>query len=351
MALTRFPGLIDVHVHLREPGATQKEDFSTGSRAAVKGGFTFLVDMPNNPLPTISPERLQEKIALADQKAVCDIGFHYGTNGHNLDTFSRVWDNPRVFGLKVYCNHTTGDLLIEDKKLLEDIWKAWESPKPILLHAEGAQLAFAIDLAKKYKRRIHECHISLAKELELVRQAKQEGVQISAGVCPHHLFLTREDEKRLGAKGTMRPPLATHDDQAALWDGMRNGIIDLVETDHAPHLLAEKEAGTAKFGVPGLETALGLLAKGVQEKKIAEQDITRLLYSNPQRIFNIPIQQDTFIEVDFEKTYTVGKDGYETKCGWSPFEGWELPGLLRRVVVRGETLYADGFLDRGIVKR
>mgnify|MGYP001619878529 CR=1 FL=1 len=339
MALTRLPGLIDVHVHLRDPGATQKEDFRTGSRAGVKGGFTFLIDMPNNPLPTITPERLAEKIALAGQKALLDVGFHYGTNGYNLDTFSRIWSNPKVFGLKVYCSHTTGDLFIESKKLLEDIWKAWESPKPIVVHAEGEQLALALDLTKKYKRRIHECHISLVKELELVRQAKKEGVQISAGVCPHHLFLTEEDEKRLGVKGIMRPPLATQADQMALWDGIQNGTIDLVETDHAPHLLAEKEEGTARFGVPGLETSLGLLAKGVRDQKITEQDITRLLYSNPQRIFNIPVQEDTFIEVDFDKTYTVGNNGYETKCAWSPFEGWELPGLLHRVVLRKETLY------------
>lgn len=339
MALTRLPGLIDVHCHLRDPGATQKEDFYTGSRAGVKGGFTFLIDMPNNPLPTATPERLAEKIILSDQKAFCDLGFHYGTNGRNLSTFPLVWDNPRVFGLKVYCNQTTGELLIEDQKLLEEIWKTWESEKPILLHAEGAQLAFAIELAKKYQRKIHECHISTASEVELVRQAKQEGIKISAGVCPHHLFLTQEDEKRLEPKGLMKPPLPTLTDQAALWEGVRNGVIDLVETDHAPHLLSEKETGAVKFGVPGLETALGLLGKAVHEQKIGEQDIIRLLYLNPQRIFNVPIQQDTFVEVDFEKTSTVGKGGYETKCAWSPFEGWELPGVLHQVVLRGKTLY------------
>ena len=343
MALTRFPGLIDVHVHLRDPGATQKEDFRTGSKAGLKGGFTFLIDMPNNPVPTITPERLQEKIALADEKATCDIGFHYGTNGHNLQSFKKAWDNPRVFGLKVYCNETTGELLVEDPRLLDEIWKAWESQKPILVHAEGAQLAVALDLAKKYKRRIHVCHVSLAKEIELIHQAKLENIEASSGVCPHHLFLLKEDEQRLGAKGLMKPPLPTPDDQAALWEGVQNGVIDLVETDHAPHLLSEKETGKATFGVPGLETALGLLGKALKEHKIQEDDIVRLLHDNPQKIFEVPPQENTFVEVDFEKTFRVGDKGYETKCGWSPFEGWELPGLVQQVVLRGETLYS---LDR-----
>ncbi|MEK7556802.1 MAG: amidohydrolase family protein, partial [Patescibacteria group bacterium] len=150
MTLTRLPGLIDVHVHLREPGATYKEDFETGSRAAVKGGFTYILDMPNNPIPTVTPKRLWEKIALADAKAVCTIGFHYGTTGGNLETFESVWDHPRVFGLKIYCNHTTGELLVEDPVVLEKIFRAWESPKPILVHAEGERLYRAIELAQTY---------------------------------------------------------------------------------------------------------------------------------------------------------------------------------------------------------
>ena len=112
MAIERFPGFIDVHVHLRDPGATHKEDFYTGTRAAIKGGFTFVLDMPNNPSPTISIERLSEKIRLADQKAICEVGFHYGTNGKNTETFRDAWSSPKVFGLKVYCNHTTREILL-----------------------------------------------------------------------------------------------------------------------------------------------------------------------------------------------------------------------------------------------
>src|SRR5258708_2631495 len=143
MSLLRLPGLIDVHVHLREPGATHKEDFLTGSRAAVKGGFTFIIDMPNNPTPTISLERLAEKIALS-KKAICDIGFHYGTNGLNTESFAAAAQNPKVFGLKLYCNHTTGEMLLDDPILVEKVFQTWESEKPILVHAEGEKLTTAI---------------------------------------------------------------------------------------------------------------------------------------------------------------------------------------------------------------
>jgi len=151
MALKRFPGFIDPHVHLREPGAIYKEDFYTGSRAAAKGGFTFMIDMPNNPQPTVTIERLNEKIKLSNEKAIIDVGFHYGTNGKNTETFKIAWQNPRVFGLKLYCSHTTGEMLIEDPVLLEKVFKAWDSQKPILVHAEGVQLAAMIALASFIK--------------------------------------------------------------------------------------------------------------------------------------------------------------------------------------------------------
>ena len=340
MALKKFPGFIDIHVHLREPGATHKEDFYTGSRAAVKGGFTCILDMPNNPTPTISPERLQEKIELAE-KALCDINFHYGTNGHNTDTFKQVWDNPRVFGLKLYCNHTTGEMLIEDKDLLEKVFGAWESTKPILVHAEGTQLDMAVRVAKKFGRRLHVCHISLASEVETVRRARAQGQDVTAGVCPHHLFMTGEARERMKGYGLVKPPLGTPEDQAALWAGLQDGTIDLVETDHAPHTREEKEKEVPAYGMPGLETAVGLLFKGVQETRIQEDDITKFLYTNPKKIFNIPDQPDTHIELDPEAEWTVGRE-YETKCEWSPFEGWKLPGKINTVVIRGRKIVEDG---------
>ncbi len=337
MTLKRYPGLIDVHVHLRDPGATHKEDFTTGSRAAIKGGFTYILDMPNNPTPTISLDRLNEKIDLAHKKATCDISFHYGTNGRNADTFKSIWNNPRVFGLKIYCNHTTGEMLIEDRPLLEGVFKAWVSSKPILVHAEGPQLKMAIAMAKKYRRRLHVCHISQASEVVMVRKAKATGQKVTAGVCPHHLFMTDKDREKIKGYAMMKPPLGTIRDQKALWAGLNDGTIDVIETDHAPHTRVEKEKEPPAFGVPGLETAVGLLGKAISEKRMPAKLLKTVLYDNPKKIFKIPDQKDTYIEIDLDKRYIV-KGPYETKCGWTPFEGWELIGTVETVCFRGKTL-------------
>ena len=274
MSLIKIPGLIDAHVHLREPGATHKEDFYTGSRAAIAGGFTFIIDMPNNPTPTITKERLEEKIELS-HKAMCDIGFHFGTNGKNIEEFEKVKNNPHVFGLKIYCNHTTGEMLIEDLDLIEKVFAGWESNKPILVHAEGEQLKTALIMAQKYNRVLHVCHISQASEVELVRVAKKNLQKVTAGVCPHHLYFNKDVVEKMKGYAMMKPPLGTQEDIDALWVGLNDGTIDIVETDHAPHTREEKESEKPPFGVPGLETALGLMYKAVHDGKIKGEDVIR----------------------------------------------------------------------------
>lgn len=306
-----WPGLIDIHVHLREPGAEYKEDFRTGSQAALAGGFTFIIDMPNNLKPTVTFERLEEKIKLA-KKAVCGIGFHFGTDGKNLGEFKKVWDKQAVFGLKVYFEKITN---------LEAVFKAWESEKPILVHAEGKELAMAIAMAKKFKRKLHVCHISLKQEVEWVRQAKKNGQKITAGVTPHHLWLK-------SGEATMKPALGTEIDQKALWEGLQDGTIDLVESDHAPHLKTEK-----LFGVTGLETTLGLMLLGVKQKKCSLEQVKKWLYDNPKRIFKIP-EQKIKIKFDPDKSWLMDESKLKTKCGWSPFSGWQLYGKVE------ETIYA-----------
>ncbi len=342
MSLQRFPGFIDAHVHLREPGATHKEDFYTGSRAAIAGGFTFVIDMPNNPIPTITKERLEEKINLA-KKALCDVGFYFGTDGKNMNEFSKVWNLPQVFGLKVYCSHTTGDLLIEDEQTLKEIFSSWNSEKPILVHAEKDRLMMALKLAEKFSRRLHVCHISLKEEVEMVREVKQRGQKVTAGVTPHHLYFSRGPGIfLLKGYGEMKPPIGTKDDQKALWQALKDGTIDIVETDHAPHTKEEKEKDSPFFGVPGLETAVGLMFKAVKDGRITIADVLKYLNTNPRKIFNIPEQLDTFVELDSEKEYLVGKIGYETKCGWSPFEGMNFFGKPETVVFRGKKLLEGG---------
>ncbi len=343
MSIKRYPGFIDIHSHLREPGATHKEDFASGTRAAIAGGFTYVIDMPNNPnTPTFTPQRLEEKITLSHQKALCDVGFHFGTNGLNTESFKSVWDNPLVYGLKIFCNHSTGHFLVENLALLEKIFIAWNSEKPILVHAEGMHLAGAITLAHFYNRKLHVCHIAQKAEVELVRIAKRKGYAITAGVCPHYLYLTDIDVERIGWWARVKPPIATKDDQDGLWAGLQDKTIDIVETDHAPHTKEEKESSDPPVGMPNLETTVGLLFKAVHDKKLKEEDISRLLYERPKELFHIPTQDNTYVELDPQMPYRIGKDGYYSKSGWSVFDGWEAYGKPDRVVLRGKICLEDG---------
>lgn len=341
--IIRLPGLVDVHVHLREPGATQKEDFETGTKAAIAGGYTMVLDMPNNPIPTISPEALQEKMNLAQGRIYCDVGFHFGASSKSIQYFPKIAN--KVFGLKVYMNQTTGNLLgnllMEDKKVLEEVFSAWLKEKPVLVHAEGKTLQKAINLAKKFNKKLHVCHVSLKKEIDLIKTAKRDGLNISCEVTCHHLFLTEKDIKRLGGFGIMRPPLATLEDQQALWDGIGDGTIDMIASDHAPHTKEEKSGGKPPFGVPGLETTLPLLLTAVNEGRLTIEKLIEITSTNPCKVFNMPEQEETFVEVDMDESYEITNESLQTKCGWTPFVGMKVTGKIKKVILRGQVVY-DG---------
>ncbi|MFZ2513073.1 MAG: amidohydrolase family protein, partial [Candidatus Saccharimonadales bacterium] len=262
----RLPGLVDVHVHLREPGQTDKEDFASGTRAALAGGFTTVCDMPNNAEPITTPERLEAKIALASKKAVCDIGFHYGTLGDNLGTFAQA--AKHAVGLKVYLNNTTGGYTLDPARLKE-IYAAWPREQVVLLHTEEDTIDIAIESLETLDRPVHVCHMPSRAVLEKIIAAKQKGLPVTCGVTPHHLFLNEDDVPRLGVYGMMKPPLKTKADQEFLWGHLSD--IDIFESDHAPHTHEDKAAGA--FGVPNLETTLPLLLKARAEGKITLEQI------------------------------------------------------------------------------
>lgn len=336
--LVRLPGLIDVHVHLREPGATQKEDFQTGTKAAIAGGFTQVLDMPNNPVATTTPEALQQKMDLAKGRIFCDVGFHFGASSKSIEYFPEIAD--KVFGLKVYMNQTTGDLLMEDDATLEKVFESWPKEKVVMVHAEGETLQKAIALAKKFGNKLHVCHISLKKEIEIVKKARNDGLKITCEVSCHHLFLTDEDAKRLGPYGMMRPPLASKEDQDALWQAIGDGTIDMVASDHAPHTKEEKEGEKTPFGVPGLETTLPLLLTAINEGRLSLERLIELCSTNPKKVFGIPNQEDTHVEVE-TIPYTLDPNNLFTKCGWTPFAGMKVTGKVKKVVLRGQLVY-DG---------
>lgn len=337
--LIKLPGLIDVHVHLREPGAIQKEDFTTGTKAAIAGGYTLVLDMPNNPIPTVTLQVLQEKMDLAKNKIFCDVGFHFGAGKESIQYFSEV--RNKVWGLKVYMNQTTGDLLMEDDQTLEAVFSSWPKEKPIMVHAEGPTLQKAINLAKKFGSKLHVCHVSLKEEIESIKSAKKNGLQISCEVTCHHLFLTEEDAKRLGPFGMMRPPLSSKADQGALWEAIQDETIDMIASDHAPHTKEEKLGEKPPNGVPGLETTLPLLLTAVADGRLDLERLIELTNTNPRRIFNLPKQQDTFTEIEITSPYTLNPIPLFTKCGWTPFAGMKVTGKVKKVVLRGQVVY-DG---------
>lgn len=336
--LLELPGLVDVHVHLREPGGTQKEDFETGTQAAVAGGYTQILDMPNNIPPTTNYQTLADKIKRAKDRIYCDLGFNFGATAQSTKYFKDV--ARKVFGLKIYMSQTTGPLLITNPKEQELVFKSWISPLPVMIHARGEMIEDAIKLAKKLQRRIHICHVT-GDQLASVFKAKKEGLQITCEVCPHHLFITEDDVKRLGPLGIMKPPLGTKSDQKKLWDNIDK--IDMISTDHAPHTLAEKyDQGGPKFGVPGLETTLPLMLNAVSKGSITLDRLIEMTSENPRKIFHLPEQPNTHVLVDQSAKYKISNDNLFTKCAWTPFVGLEGRGKVVKVVLRGQTIFENG---------
>ena len=335
--LLQLPGLVDVHVHLREPGGLQKEDFETGTQAAVAGGYTQILDMPNNIPPTVTPEDLDDKINRADGRIWCDLGFNFGATANSIKYFPKI--SKKVFGLKVYMNQTTGTLLIDKQADRDLIFKSWQSNLPIMVHAEGETVETAIKLARKYKKRLHVCHIT-DDQIDSIIKAKSNGVNITCEISSHHLFLTSENVRQLGPLGIMKPPLITKAGQKKLWDNIGN--IDMISTDHAPHTLEEKYGESPIYGVPGLETTLPLMLAAVAKRLLTVDRLIQMTSTNPRKIFHLPAQPNTFVIVNPEKKYRISDKNLFTKCGWTPFVGLPGRGEVKKVVIRGQTVFENG---------
>jgi dihydroorotase-like cyclic amidohydrolase len=337
MTTTRLPGLIDIHVHLREPGATHKEDFSSGTAAALGGGVVAIADMPNNTPPVVDEQTLGQKAELASRKARCDYAFYMGASATNAD---RPVTGPHVAGLKMYLNETYGPLRVASLRALLGHFRSWPRHKPIAAHAEGLSAAVVVGLAQLYDRPAHVCHVSRRAEIELLRKAKEKGVRITCEVTPHHLFLTEDDAQALGSLAYMKPELGTPEDQQALWDNLE--VFDAVASDHAPHTLEEKEGDAPPPGVPGLETMLPLMLNAVHEGRLSLERLVELLHSGPARVLGVRPPHDSYVEVDLDSRWVIRGNGLLTKCGWTPFEGMAVHGQVRTVYLRGTEVYERG---------
>jgi carbamoyl-phosphate synthase/aspartate carbamoyltransferase/dihydroorotase len=341
--MLRLPGLIDPHVHMREPGATHKEDWDTGTQAALAGGFTTVLAMPNTSPPVIDRETLAIALDSAAAKARCDYAQYIGAGPTNAADAADL--APQSAGLKMYLDQTYGPLRLDDTTLWMEHFDRWPEDLPIVVHAEGRSIAAALLIAQLFDRSVHIAHVARREEIYLIRAAKEKGLPVTCEVAPHHLFLSEADfaangGKLSGGRGEVRPRLATPEDQQALWDNLE--VIDCFATDHAPHTQAEKDGENPPPGFPGLETALPLLLTAVRDERLTLEAVIERCYTNPQRIFRVPEQPDTWVEVDPNATWKISAATSFTRSAWTPFEGWNVTGRVTRVVLRGETAYQDG---------
>lgn len=355
-----LPALIDPHVHFRTPGHEYKENWITGALAAIAGGVTTVFDMPNNlpaTIDTLSLKNKNEIVTAQLNKTGIPLRHHFylGATPNNIEEIEKNKD--KIIGIKMFMGSSTGNLLTDKIDEQEKIFqKAAPLNLIVAVHAEdeieikknkeiiknprvadhskirsrlaaSKALTQALSLGKKYGTKLYIYHISTKDEVELIRKAKSENIKVFAEVCPHHLFLREKDYAYLGAKAQMNPPLRTYTDQLALWQGIKDGTIDTIGTDHAPHTIAEKlkPYPLSPSGVPGIETYLPLLLNAYHEDKITLTKIVELTSANAKKIFNLPENNDLVI-IDFNIKKKIRNKSLKTKCHWSPFAGWVLRG-------------------------
>ncbi|CAF1006251.1 unnamed protein product, partial [Didymodactylos carnosus] len=345
--LVRLPGLIDCHIHLREPGDEHKEDITSGTASALAGGITMICAMPNTKPPLTNERSLNLTERLYQKKALCDYGLYMGATADNALEASSL--ASRCVGLKMYLNVTYGDLKLDKMESWMKHFENWPHDIPIVAHAEGQTTASIICLAELFNRSVHICHVARRDEILLIRAAKLKGVRVTCEVTPHHLFLHQNNTQYIldyygNSNGfrEVKPNLQTESDCQALWENL--DIIDCIATDHAPHTKTEKSlSDTAPPGFPGIQTSLPLMLTAVNNGKLTMQQLVDKMYTNPKRIFNLPDQDDTYVEVDMNHKWTIMDD--ETllsKAQWTPFIGMPMRGAVHRVVLRGEVVYVDG---------
>jgi dihydroorotase len=376
--LTVLPGAIDTQVHFREPGLEAKEDLETGSRAAVLGGITGVFEMPNTKPNTGSAAALADKLARAKDRMWCDHAFYVGATNANAADLAELERQPGAAGVKIFMGASTGDLLVSEDARLAEILAAGSrrvaihaedearmnaradlrvdgdpSSHPVWRDDESAMLATRriLALARAAGRRIHVLHITTPAELELLSQHKDIA---SCEVTPQHLTLAAEDAyPRLGTYAQMNPPIRSAAHRDGLWHWLRQGVPDVIGSDHAPHTREEKAKPypASPSGMPGVQTLLPLMLTHVAAGRMTLERLVDMLSYGPQRLFNlrakgrIAVGYDAdFSIVDLEKRWTITEDWLASRCGWSPFTGMEMVGQPVGTIIRGRRVMWEGQL-------
>ncbi len=375
--LTLLPGVIDPQVHFREPGLEHKEDLFTASCACAKGGVTSFLEMPNTRPLTTTQAALDQKLDLASQKCLVNYGFFIGATAENLPDLLTA--NP-VCGIKIFMGSSHGALLVSQEAEIEPIFARGD--RLIAVHAEDqarilqrrqefkgisdpsihSQIQdetaalnatkLALKLSQKYQRRLHILHLSTGIEAEFLRENKPSWV--TAEVTPQHLLLNTEAYQKIGTLAQMNPPLRSPENNQILWQALLDGVIDFIATDHAPHTLEEKAKGypSSPSGMPGVETSLPLMLTQARAGKCSVSQVSSWMSTKPAQAYNIPnkglIQPGydaDLVLVDLDNYRPVLKEDLQTKCGWSPFEGWSLTGWPIITIVGGNIVYEKGKLN------
>lgn len=377
--LLLLPGLIDPHVHFRTPGLEYKEDWKTGAKASIKGGYTTVFDMPNTLPPTVTQMALQEKKALIDKQLKevnIPLRYHlfFGADKHHLNEIKKV--KAQVIGIKVFMGCSTGGLVIDDDESLHAIFKiAAEENMLVAVHAEDEQrlkenekkftgpqhysihstirdetaaivaVKKAIQLVRLYGTRLYILHTSTRQEIDLIAEAKAQGLPVFAETTPHHLFLNSTDYQRLAGKAVMNPPLRSSEHQKALFTAIKSGIIDTIGSDHAPHTVEEKARpyGMCPSGVPGIETTLPLLLEAYHQDLLTLNNIVDITSRRAKKIFHLHDYPEDFVLVDLSLAKKVEDKHLSSKCQWSPFagrllRGWPVTAVLKNRVYDLEKL-------------
>ncbi len=384
---TLIPGVIDDQVHFREPGLTHKATIYTEAKAAVRGGVTSFMEMPNTNPPAFSQELLEQKYDIAKHHALANYSFFMGTSNDNLDEVLRTNDKKNdICGIKIFMGSSTGNLLVENPILLERIFEG--SEVLIATHCEEERLikqnlakaaaenrmltaadhpvirdeevcfesSFrAVQMAKKFGTRLHVLHITTAKELQLFsNMLPLEEKRITSEVCVHHLHFTSDDYAKLGNQIKCNPAIKAPHNKTALWEGLLDDRLDIIATDHAPHTWAEKQEDYthAHAGLPLVQHALGLMLHYVAEQKITIERVVEKMCHAPARCFQINnrgyIREGYFADLvllDANTPETISKENILYKCGWSPLEGFTQPDSVSKTFVNGHMVYGNGIFD------
>lgn len=335
-------GIIDPHTHMREPGLTHKEDFTSGSKAAARGGITTFLDMPNTIPNTITKENLIQKKLMMTKKSYVDYGFHFGgSKTDNSQDIESIKD--KAASTKIFLNASTGNMLIEDNKILE---KLFESSKIVSVHAEDKMVDKAIEIAKRTKTILYLCHLSLSSEINSLKKAKDSGMKIYGEATLHHLFLNTSDiNEKNKMLLRMKPELKEKSDNEALWKAIKDKTIDTIGTDHAPHLLTEK-LEKLTFGIPSIEHSLELMLKKVKDSTIDFKLLTKIMSENSSKIFGINNKgilkegyDADFVIIDLNDESEIIEKEIITKSAWSPYIGFKRGGRVLMTILRGNIVY------------